>query len=59
MYKMRKCEKGFDFRFDHSVNNILVFQLTLARSINSKHRRPVRIEQITLALGNIKDYTKV
>ena len=58
VYKMRKCEKEFD-RLDHSVNNILVFQLTLARSINSKHRRPVRIEQITLALGNIKDYTKV
>jgi len=33
MYKMRKCEKGFD-RFDHSVNNILVFQLTLVRSVN-------------------------
>jgi len=53
MYKMRKCEKGFDLRFDHSVNNILVFQLTLACSVNSKHRRV----QTTLALGNtnIKD----
>jgi len=47
MYKMRKCE--------NRKNNILLFQLTLARSINSKHRRPMRIERVTLALGNIKD----
>jgi len=40
-------KKGVALRFDNSVNNILVFQLTLARLM--------RIERVTLALGNIKD----
>jgi len=34
------------FKLGHSVNNISVFQLPLVRSIDSKHRRPMRIEYI-------------